>query len=234
MAIIDTLPPQIKAVESKIGVFLTGHHIVLYVALAIALTFGIYTIESKLASLQEARATAAEQALAVEKDHSSQLAAAYAANEAERQKENATFLASIAQIQSQTKVQIVHDQALPAPELGHRIETLTGFKHGAITLDSSQDLIVPLPLGQQIVAKLDQGLADAQTIVQQVGIIKNQAGTITDQASIIVEDKKVLAAQIDTDIKVLNAEKAKARKSKLKWFGAGVVVGFVGRQLLKP
>jgi hypothetical protein len=223
---------NVKAVESKVGVFLTSHHIVLYLALACALGFGVYEIEAKIASIQEARATAAEKALAVEKDHSAQLAAAFATNEAERQKENATFLQSIAQIQSQTKVQIIHDQQLPAPELGHRIETLTGFKQGTVTLDSSQDLIVPLPLGQEIVAKLDQGLADAQTVTQQAGVIKNQAGTITDQAGIIVEDKKVLAAQIDSDTKVLNAEKAKARKSKIKWFAAGAVFGFVGRQFV--
>jgi hypothetical protein len=229
-----TIPGEIKAVESRVGVFLTGHHIVLYIALAGALTFGIYTVESKWASLQEARATAAEQALAVEKDHSAQLATAYAANEAQRQKENATFLASIAQIQSQTKVQIVHDKALPPPELGHRIENLTGFKQDTITLDSSQDLIVPLPLGQEIAAKLDQGLADAQTVVQQAGVIKNQTSTIADENAIIVEDKRVLAAQVDADKKELAAERAKCRKSKLKWFGAGVVVGFVGRQLLKP
>jgi hypothetical protein len=229
-----TVPTEIKAIEGKAVVFLTAHHIVLYVALACALGFGIYEIEGKVASIQEARATAAEQALAVEKDHSSQLAAAYAANEIERQKENATFLASIAQIQSQTKVQIVHDQALQAPDLGHRIETLTGFKQGAITLDASQDLIVPLPLGQEIVAKLDQGLADSQTVVQQAGVIKNQASTIADQTGIIKQDAVVLAGQIKTDGEVLKAAKDECRKSKLKWFGAGVVVGFIGRTLLKP
>jgi hypothetical protein len=226
------IPGEIKAVESKIGVFLTGHHIILYLALAGALTFGVYSVEAKWASLQEARATAAEQALAVEKDHSSQLAAAYAANEVERQKENATFLASIAQIQSQTKVQIIHDQALPAPELGHRIETITGFKQGTITLDSSQDLIVPLPLGQQIVAKLDQGLADAQTVVQQAGVIKNQEGTISDQAGIIKQDAVVLAGQIKKDNEELKLVKDNARKSKLKWLGAGIAIGFIGRQFV--
>jgi hypothetical protein len=223
---------QITSEVKAVGVFLTTHHIVLYLALAAFGAFGIYEIESKIASIQEARATAAEHALAVEKDHSSQLAAAFAANEAERQKENAIFVASIAQIQAQTKTQIIHDQALPAPELGHRIETLTGFKQGTITLDSSQDLLVPLPLGQEIVAKLDQGLADAQTVTQQAGIIKNQKGTIDEQAGIIKQDAVVLAGQIKTDGEVLKAANDKARKSKLKWFAAGAVFGFVGRQFV--
>jgi hypothetical protein len=228
---------DIQAAEKqvqRIGVFLTGHHIVLYLLLAAALGLGIYTFESKYAALQEARATSAEQALAVEKDHSAQLTQAFQQAQAQRDLQNAQFQQTILALQKQTQVQIIHDKALPAPELGNRIETLTGFKQGAITLDSSQDLIVPLPLGQEIVAKLDQGLADSQTVIQQAGIIKNQADTISGQISIIAEDKKVLADQILADTKVLNAEKAKCRKSKFKWFGAGVVVGFIGREILKP
>jgi hypothetical protein len=229
-----TISSDIQTTEKRIGVLLTGHHIVLYLALAGALAFGVYAVESKLASLQEARAQAAEVALATEKDHSAQLSAAFTANQAERDKENAQFLQTLSQLQAQTKVQIIHDKALPAPELGHRIENLTGFKQDTITLDASQDLVVPLPLGQEIAAKLDQGQADAQTIVQQQGIIANQVKTITDESAIIAEDKKVLADQITADAKVLSAEKAKCRKSKWHWFEAGVVVGFVGREILKP
>jgi hypothetical protein len=225
---------EVQAAESRIGVFLSAHHIVLYLLLAAALGLGIYTFESKYAALQEARATAAEQALAVEKDHSAQLTAAFTQAQAQRDQQNAQFQQTILALQKQTQVQIIHDKALPAPELGHRIETLTGFKQDTITLDSSQDLIIPLPLGQEIVAKLDQGLADAQTVVQQAGIIKNQGDTISGQISIIAEDKKVLQGQIAADAKVLSAEKAKCRKSKWKFFGAGVVVGFIGREILKP
>lgn len=227
-----TISSDIQGLEKKAGVLLTAHHIVLYLALAACLTVGTYLVMSKVSDAKEARAQAAEAALAIEKDHSAQLAAAFAANEAQRQKDNAVFLASIAQIQSQTKVQIIHDKALPPPELGHRIETLTGFKQGTVTLDASQDLIVPLPLGQEIAARLDQGVADAATVVKQEGVIKNETATIADLNSIIVEDKKVLAEQIDADTKVLSAEKAKCRKSKFKWFGAGVVVGFVARRLV--
>jgi hypothetical protein len=222
----------IPTIEKKFTVFLTAHHVILYAVLAVALGFGIYAVESKIASVAEARAQAAETALAVEKDHSAQLAASYAAAQAQRDKENAQFLATIAQLQAQTKVQIIHDKALPPTELGHRIETIAGFKQGTVTLDSSQDLIVPLPLGQEIVARLDQALTDSLTVVQQAGVIKNLQGTITDQQAVIAEDKKVLAAQIDADAKVLSAEKANGRKSKLKWFGAGVVVGFISAHFL--
>lgn len=222
-------PTELQSIKTAWGTWVTAHHAVLYIVLGIALLSGVYLFESKYAAIETAKANAAEQALAVEKDHSAQLANLFATNQAQRDKDNAAFLLTIAQTQSQAKVQIIHDKALPAPDLGHRIETITGFKQNTITLDASQDLIVPLPLAVDIVTRLDQGLADAQTVVQQNGIIKNQAATITDQTAIIAEDKKVLTTQIETDAKVLKAEKANARKSKWKWFAAGAIVGFVGR-----
>lgn len=226
-----TISNDISNSEKQIGLWLTGHHIVLYLALAGSLLAGTYLVMSKVAEAKEARAQAAETALAVEKDHAAQLVAAYAQAQAQRDKDNAAALATIAQIKSQTQVQVVHDRALPPPDLGHRIETLTGFKKDTIALDPSQNLIVPLPLGQEIAARLDQGDADAATVVKQNGVIKNDEATIKDQSAIITEDKNVLAKQIDTDAKVLSAEKAKCRKSKMKWFGAGVIVGFIGRKL---
>jgi hypothetical protein len=226
---MTTPSTEVQTIEKKFGVWITAHHAVLYVLLGIALLSGVYLFESKYAAIETARANQAEQALAIEKDHSTQLASLFAATQAQRDKDNEAFRLTISQAQSQVKVQIVHDKALPAPDLGHRIETITGFKQNTITLDASQDLIVPLPLAVDIVTRLDQGIADAQTVVQQNGIIKNQAATITDQTAIIAEDKKVLTTQIETDAKVLKAEKANARKSKWKWFAAGAIVGFVGR-----
>jgi len=228
-----TISNDIQGVEKRIGVYLSAHHIVLYVLLAGALLTGVYLVESKLSSLAEAKAAAAEQALAVEKDHSAQLAAAFAANEAQRQKDNAAFIASITQIQAQAKTQVIIDRTLPVKDTGHRIEDLTGFKQGTVVFDPNDNLIVPLPLGREIVARLDQGVADEQTVVKQEGVIKNQAASINDLNGIIVEDKKVLSATIEADAKVLSAEKAKARKSKMRWFGAGVVVGFLGRGFTK-
>ena len=225
---------DIKTEEAKIGVWLTAHHLILYIVLAVVLLGGVYLFVSKRADVADAKALAAEQALAVEKDHSTQLANLYAQNQAQRDRDNATFLQGITQIKAQTQVQIVHDKVLPAPDLGHRIETITGFKQGTISLDPSQNLVVPLPLGQDIVVRLDQGEADAKTVVQQAGIIVNQAATIKDQNAIIAEDKNVLTATITADAKVLSAEKANGRKSKFKWFALGFVSGFVTREFIKP
>lgn len=227
-----TVTADIQSAEKKVGVFLTAHHVILYVVLFVALGFGIYAVQSRIASVAEAKAEAAQTALAVEKDHAAQLLAAYTLNEAQRDKERAEYLATIAQLQAQTKIQIIHDKSLPAPALGQRLEDLTGFKRGTVTVNQNDDLIVPLPLGQEIVARLDQALADAQTVTKQDGVIKSQQATIADQQGIIAEDKNVLAKQIEADKKELTAVKAQARKSKIKWFAAGAVFGFVGRQFV--
>lgn len=219
------LPDYVKAEETKIGVFLTAHHLILYCVLALFISLGVYLVESKIAAVETARADSAVQALAVEKDHVAQLQKAYEAAEAERVKQNETFLAAIQQAQSQAKVQIVHDRALSPPDLGHRIETITGFKQGTITLDATQDLVVPLPLGQEIVARLDQGAADAVTVVNQSNIIANNQKTISDQSDLLAQDKMILGDQIKTDGEVLSAEKAKNRKSMWKHIGIGVGIG---------
>lgn len=230
---MTTSPQPIQSLEQKAGIFLTTHHIILYLALAVVIGVGIYFVESKYAALQEARAQAAEQALAIEKDHSAQLIAQYTADEAKRQQELLQIYATIAQIKSQTKVQIVHDQTAPAPEVGHRIETITGFQQGTITLSPTDDLIVPLPVAHNIVALLDQGEADAKIVKQQETVINTQTATITQQTAVIAEDKKVLAATIVADAKELSAEKAKARKGKFKWFGIGYVAGLATRGAIK-
>ena len=220
-----TISSEVQEVEKKFGVWVTGHHIVLYALLAGALAFGVYAVEAKIAEVATARAEASQQALVVEKDHSAQLVKAFQEAQAERDKENAAYLATIAQIRSQAQVQIVHDRALPAPETGNRIESLTGFKQGSITLNSSEDLIVPLPIAHEIVARLDQGAADAQTVVQQAGVIVNQTKTINDQTGIIAEDKNVLTKQIKADGDELKKVKDDARKSMWKHIGIGVGIG---------
>lgn len=225
---------EIKAVETKIGVLLTAHHIVLYVLLGLAISAGIYLFQSGRADRAEAKADAAVTALAVEKDHSAQLAALYATNEAAREKDREQLAAAVTQNQAQAKIQIVHDQALLAPQLANRIDDMTAFKQGTTTLDPSQNLVVPVPVAKVIVAKIDQGTSDADTVVKYAATIKSQTDTINDQTAIIASDKTTLAKQIETDTLVLNAAKAVSRKSKLKWFFAGFVTGFVSREIIKP
>ena len=63
-----------------------------------------------------------------------------------------------------------------------------------------------------------------------LGTSQGQVTTLTEQVTGLqvkaVDDAKVCAAQIAV-------VRADARKSKRRWFYAGVVVGFVGRQILK-
>lgn len=227
------MPTELQTIESKAGVWITAHHGILYLLLAVAIFFGVYQFEASRADIARTEADAAKTALAVEKDHSKQLSDVYAANEIERQKSIAQAQAAIADAKTKTQVQIVHDKALPAPELGHRIESITGFKQGTITLDPQDDLILPIALARDIVVRLDVAAQLETTVSQQQVIITQQAGKITDQANIIAEDKVVLAEQIKTDGKVLSKAKWDGRKGKLKWFGIGYVAGFGSAIALK-
>jgi hypothetical protein len=223
----------ITETENKLGTYLTAHHFVLYACLVLALLVGVYLFESKRAEIDAAKAEVAKQQLVAEKDHSAQLVAVYAQQQAVLEKENENYRLTITQVQAQVKTVIVHDKALPAPELGHRIETITGFKQGTITLDSSQDLVVPLPLAVDITMRLDQGIADAETVMAENGYIANQTKTIASQTQIIAEDKIVLADQIKADGKELTSCKASARKGKLKYLGIGIAIGYGLRLLTK-
>src|SRR6202790_5718243 len=122
---MTTTPTELQNIETKAGLFITAHHAVLYILLGVALLSGVYLFESKYAAIETARATQAEQALATEKDHSAQLANIFAANQAQRDKDNAAFLLTISQAQSQAKVNVIHATAVPAPAASHRIETLS-------------------------------------------------------------------------------------------------------------
>jgi hypothetical protein len=63
--------------------------------------------------------------------------------------------------------------------------------------------------------------------------LANETQSLQLEEEFHTSDVKALQAQIDTDKVELKAEKALARRSKLRWFAAGVVVGFVGRAFAK-
>lgn len=220
--------------ETRIGTWVSAHHIVLYVLLMLAILGGVYAVEAKRAEVAEAKTEAAQQALVVEKDHGKQLADLYAQNEAQREKDIAQYKTDLASIKSQSQIQIVHDKALPAPQLGQRIESITGFKAGTITLDAAQDLVVPQTVAQDIVGKLDEGIADAATVDKLQDINDLLSKTIADQTIIIAQDKIILTGQIKADGDALSGCQTKATKGKLKWFGIGFVAGFISREVIKP
>jgi hypothetical protein len=170
----------------------------------------------------------AEQTLTAQVQANSQLAAQNTALLAQVTAANAALAKAATVRDAQTKTQQTVDQTLPLPALGQRWELL-------LNLQPSD--IVPLPNDALQVS--DE--ASHTTVAALETIPTLQADLAGDQTT-IANDQKVEAAQTtqiaglgkqitDADVACkaqVATEKAKARRSKFRWFKIGVGVGFVG------
>jgi hypothetical protein len=135
--------------------------------------------------------------------------------------------------QATTQQQTV-DQTLPMSDLANRWATLLKLPSDDFT-DTSLGLVVKdeasyATVSQlELVPELQQNLADTNKM--NTGLMQELAG----QTEIVAVQKDQIdglnKALIDQDTVCtdkINLEKAKARKSKLKWFLGGLVTGFIG------
>jgi hypothetical protein len=152
---------------------------------------------------------------------------------------NAQIASAQAQRAQVTQKQQTTDKMLPPPELAARWNTLLKMPTGvapaagntyAVTQDAAVQTVVEL----ETVPSLQADLAGEQILVsngqkQIDGLSTVNAAQITEIAGLgaqIQDQDKACTAQI-------NLVKAQSRKSKIHWFEAGFVVGFVVRQAIK-
>jgi hypothetical protein len=147
--------------------------------------------------------------------------------------ESAIANRNITVIQQQKK-----DAVLPPTELAARLAQLSGSTVNDVKAQADGSIALSQPASVQVTAKLEEvpvleaNLGDLQKeIANDKGIIAGQDTDLKLKAQIIAQDAVVLKSQIDADQKELKAVKADARKSKVKWFIAGYVAGFVTRVL---
>ena len=129
------------------------------------------------------------------------------------------------------------DATLPPTELVQRLNTLVPAANATVTpsgialpeagaVATVQQLEL-VPAQQQELVNAQQELKGTQSLLtgsqEQVTTLSS---LVTGLQTQIVDNGKVCTAQVAV-------VKAEARKSKRRWFYAGVVVGFVGRQILK-
>lgn len=130
------------------------------------------------------------------------------------------------------------DAAMTTPEIAQRWEqlvpaaTVSPTSTGGVALTDAgahatvEELEKAPVLEQQLSAK-DEELSNANKLVAAEG---QQLGTLNDLVAGLrtkaMDDAKVCSAQIAV-------VKAEARKGKRHWFYAGMVVGWVGRQVVK-
>lgn len=216
---------------------LDKHHLTLYVA-AIVLALGlIYAIESRIASRAEQKYEDLK-TLADQKDSSNaqfqkqiadqmaQLAMQNTQLQAANQQQTVLVSSLISQLQANKK----KDATLAPNDLASRIQTLA--PGGSITvvgtayqMDQSEAVSVAQALEEPAILK--QELASDQTVItNDVAIIANDAKVLDSEKQSHTSDVTAIQAKLDAANQEITVVKAQARKSKFKWFIAGVVTGF--------
>lgn len=225
--------------------WIEAHERLLLVAVAgVVLWFAIGRVDSLIArhdnaNLQQAQVTAQTQAdkTAAIAEQVAKQSAQYASLAAKvQQQNNALMQANIALSTALAKQQHT-DASLPPTELVNRWSTLVPQAKPTVTpsgvaLDTPSAVatvqaleVVPVLTAQ--VSNTQKELSNAQSLVtaegQQVTTLNTEVGSLRTQLG---DNQAVCQAQIAV-------VRADARKSKRRWFYAGVVVGFVGRQIIK-
>ena len=225
--------------------WIEAHERLLLVAVAgVVLWFGIGRVDSLIArhdnaNLQQAQVVAQAQSdkTAAIAEQVAQQSAQYQALADKVQVQNAALVQANTELATALAKQQRTDASLPPTELVNRWSTLVPQAKPTVTpsgvaLDTPSAVatvqaLEAVPVLTAQVSNTQKELDNAQSLVtaegQQVTTLNTEVGSLRTQLG---DNQAVCQAQIA----VVRAE---ARKSKRRWFYAGVVVGFVGRQILK-
>lgn len=225
--------------------WLQKHERLIVVVLSIvALVFAYHLWINHSADVAEAKAQAAQKALQDQQDQNKTLANLVQQAQAQNQAianqmavQNAQITSAIAQRAQATQAAQQADHVMPLPDLANHWQTLLNLQPGEIQ-NTPSGLGVSAGAARTTVEQLEtipalkQDSSDKQAIINnkdtQITSLGNVTNTLQNQVvglnAEIQDEKKSCQTQI-------TSLKAQARKSKGKWFLAGVVVGYVGRIL---
>ena len=225
--------------------WIEAHERLLLVAVAgLVLWFGIGKIDTLIANhdhaaLQQAQVVAQQAAdkTAAVAEQVARQAAQYQVLAEKLQQQNAQLEQANVQMSLALAQRQKTDAGLPPSELVNRWSTLvpqakptvtpTGVAMDTPSAVATVQQLEEIPIQKETIKNTQTELSNSQALLassnQQVSLLNSEIGLMKTQA---VADVKVC-----TDEKAVL--KAEARKGKMHWFEAGVVVGFVGRQLIK-
>jgi hypothetical protein len=188
--------------------------------LAVLLALGlVYSIEARIADKADARATAAEAQLSL------------------IQKQNADFQSSVQkqldslasqnqQLTNALAKQKQIDASLSPSQLGERVASLTDVPKTEVTplenghFDLTSNAVLQAALKLEEVPVLTEQFSNETKSLD----LEKQA----HQSDLVASNAALTSCKAD-----LTKVTADARKSKWKWFGAGVVVGFLGKAFVQ-
>lgn len=224
-----------------VSAFVKHHEKLLAIVLAAGLIWSVAgKIQDAVAAHDQKAYAAAASITAAQAEKNAAMATANAALAQQAQAQAAATAAANKQLEASNAAlrdalanQRAIDAQLSPPELAVRIETLAALPPNSV---------VPAPGGYTVAQPA------AVSIAQTLETVSTQAGEIVNLKSELGNDKKQITAQdalvlglnnqitglglqIGDQTKQCKAEvaavKAEGRKSKVKWFKAGVVVGFI-------
>lgn len=218
------------------------HHIILLV-IVVGLAFGgIYTVESLVAKHDIANASRYSLILKQQEQQTASLSAQIKNDEANSQRIEMQLFAQNTQLTQEMSVanrnlavQIQKNASLTAEQAASQIAASTqgiaSASGNSVILDlltarKVSDALITLPVVQTELIDTTKQLKNTQTILTNTQTdVTQQKALVTGLQSQLVDETQSCKAQIAV-------VKAKARKSKFKWFLAGVVTGFIGKKLI--
>jgi hypothetical protein len=143
-----------------------------------------------------------------------------------------SLLAAVANRNQVLTVQQSTDKSLPPTQLASRWSQLIGNSGVQNTQDGfaiTEDAAVTTVLQLEQLPVVQANLKDEETVVaDKQNELDSAMTTINDGKSVVAGLQKELTDAKATGSAQLKACQVAARKSKFKWFGIGVVVGFIG------
>ena len=213
-------------------------HIPLVILTAILVYGAVYYFDSLLSKHDAAADQKWQQILNTQAQQSQSLQNTLASQQALAKSQNDAALLTISQLvksiqarDQNTQTQIQKDSSLSALEVSQRLGQQ--IQSNGITTQAEQ-IIFDLPTARVVTQKLDllpsvqADLTDTQKeLSSQKTIATTLQGTADSQQQVIAS----LNLQLADAAKTCQAEKAEARKGKLKWFAAGWVFGVFSKRI---
>jgi hypothetical protein len=238
-------PTEVQKLEASGLSWLQKHERLIVIVLVLALLgWGANKAFSIVENRDKQAATLAAQTLAAQQQKDQALNQAVAASTAQYQalvqtltQQNTQLAKSVATRDSALTVQQTVDKTLAPSALADRWELLTKSAQGSI-IDNGQTIEVTPDAALTTVQQLEQVPVLTLNLQDEDKVLANTKSELASANQVIGTQKEdiaglqtQLADQKKADATELAAEKAAARKSKIKWFGAGFVAGFISGKI---
>ena len=217
------------------------HHIILLAIVIILVIGSVYGIESIIAKHDAAISSKDQTILQQQTAQTNMLAEKLQQDEQITAQQNAQLMAMNAQLSSyiskrdkETAIVVQKDATLSAVEAAQKIAEQTKAQPGEVVAQGD-NVQLDLSVSRTVAANQDElpavkaDLADTQKqLTSETILYNNSQNDVYDQTELI-NAMKTQAADADKACKAeISTVKAKARKSKIKWFFIGLVTGVVG------